>query len=270
MIFVSLLSRALGLDIEIGDCFRYGIGGMLPDPNCAYIGQTGLTFVENDLRKFTIQAKSRATFEEDELWYRETRGPQSLGALYYGNAPVLLCSPVAFKLLIRMNDGKRFHVFPVAENGVTYQSGKTDSMEFIYVVGLLLLANRHFDPAGRDAGLSNPAFNPIRTRARSSGSVNLPTFEKGGTRRSKRIANYADDSDTGDSIKEQVDVDQDQQYDEPDVPIPSIFFLTEEEIDVAYRKHLAFAEEQRCALARERNRMAQVEVKYLVTEFHEK
>lgn len=94
-------SLALSAPVRISAKVRFGVGGMLPDPNVAVIGISDFQYktVTNNVVKFVTEVKRADKYRIDDLWYRDSRVCQAMGALYYSGVPTLLHSPSAYKLL---------------------------------------------------------------------------------------------------------------------------------------------------------------------------
>ena len=72
---IVTLSKALGNRAHDAAGFRYGVGGLLPDPDCAYTGITDGSFVLNGRYKFVTEAKTTAAYSVREPWYRKSQVP---------------------------------------------------------------------------------------------------------------------------------------------------------------------------------------------------
>jgi hypothetical protein len=110
--FAITFSFAMGVSLSCCGCVKYGVGGILPDPNHAAIGTSDLRYQAGSSFKFCTEMKTRATYPSHEPWYRKSRACQSIGALYYSGVPLLLCSPSAFKLLIESENRDSINLFP--------------------------------------------------------------------------------------------------------------------------------------------------------------
>jgi hypothetical protein len=130
----TLVGFFLGKQVAGMNTMRFGVGGLLPDPSVAVIGISDMRYSVDGKIKFVTEAKTSSMYMREELWYKETRACQSLGALYYSGLPVLLYSPLAFKLLVEDEERSRVFCYPAGSG-----SGDTQSDDFLFVVGLLIL-----------------------------------------------------------------------------------------------------------------------------------
>jgi hypothetical protein len=72
------------------------------------VSRTSASVLPKDVVVLTTEVKTSRTFREGALWYRESRGPQALSALfnaYFGDkgSPSLIVTPKCFKLLLLKN-----------------------------------------------------------------------------------------------------------------------------------------------------------------------
>lgn len=101
--------------------------------------QIQCTRIVNRQQNFVTEMKTREAYRANETWYWKSRACQATAALYYSRAPVLLCSPACFKVLVLMEDMDNINYYPAGA-----YSGLTSSETFRLVVGLLILSQRVF------------------------------------------------------------------------------------------------------------------------------
>lgn len=176
--FAIALSVVMGVPLSCHGCVKYGVGGMLPNPNHAIIGISDFRYQAGSTVKFCTEMKTCAAYPPHEPWYRKSRACQGIGALYYSGVPLLLCSPAAFKLLIEPESRDSIYLFPQGH----YSGDPTDS-EFPIIVGLLLLSTRLFSSGA--AGSKAPA-TPVRNRTISTAKTTAEKLKRPELRRSNR------------------------------------------------------------------------------------
>jgi hypothetical protein len=167
---VDVLSRWLGVQCVPSNNIRFGVGGLLPDPNDAIIGKTDFCYVveETLLLKFVTEMKTAFAFPLEEPWYRRTRAAQSGCALYYSQSPLLLCSPKAFKLLIEDDNRESIFGYPGG-----YYGGDPSGPDFIDVLGMLILSQRTFGP---DAP---PPKTPVKKEKKPIEKIDITPLQYG-------------------------------------------------------------------------------------------
>lgn len=189
------------------------------------MGKIDVVYYQNEQMRFVTEAKTSSSYPLHQPWYRKSRAPQSFGALYYTNVPVLLYSPQSYKLLLKSPTSDRVHVFPVHETGGTFYSGETSSTDFVHVVGLLLLA-------GPNLQLPEPVIQtPIQRRQKVQGPDTIRKY--GQSRRSARIASSAARRPTDPSgIRDDSPSNSEQISDSPPAPV---YRLSPEQIDMVFQ-----------------------------------
>ncbi|KAI3655438.1 hypothetical protein MP638_000543, partial [Amoeboaphelidium occidentale] len=117
----------------------FGVGGLLPEPDHAVVGKSDNVYKDGaSVTKFVTEMKTREAYPDDEVWYFKSRAIQATGALYFSTAPVLLCSPESFKLLVLTENLDNICYFPSG-----YESGSTTQDSFIEAIGLLIISQRN-------------------------------------------------------------------------------------------------------------------------------
>jgi hypothetical protein len=211
----------LDVPVECVCGVKYGIGGVLPNANHAVIGTGDFGYQAGLMTKFCTEMKTRVTYPLREQWYRRSRACQSIGALYYSGAPLLLCSPSAFKLLFEPDARDNIFLFPEG-----HYSGDPSDPDFPFVVGLLLLSTRNFcDSADRSKVLNTPVKRKLKVSARTT----IEKRKRSGSRRSNRIAGAKRPSiNYGSHASDEYSTDDTSEG-------SRIFFLSPDEIEEAFQ-----------------------------------
>ncbi|KAI3661898.1 hypothetical protein MP638_005939 [Amoeboaphelidium occidentale] len=209
---VSLVASNLNVYADSDDKISFGVGGILPVENHAVVGESDTVYRDSQSRmKFVTEMKTREAYRANETWYWRSRACQATAALYYSRAPVLLCSPECFKVLVLTENMDNINYFPGGAH-----SGLTSSDTFRLAIGLLILSQRVFST---EATIKVPTTPP---------TLHLrPKEDTLQTRKRRRTSKRS----TGTSSKYKIP--SSSEFDEPveDDGIREIFFLTKEEID---------------------------------------
>jgi hypothetical protein len=165
--FSTLLTNigfVLGFEAKCSPKRKFAVGGLLALPNFCVHGVTDSTYVLDGRRAIharsgadqectflTAEFKTDASFPPQNLWYRGTRGVQTLAALWSGfefnrRAPTLLASQSRYKLLLLVRDAETdaLHLYQFPGG---YNSGNTRSKEFLKMMALVLLSAHEFSEA---------------------------------------------------------------------------------------------------------------------------
>jgi hypothetical protein len=95
---VNAMKRQLGVRIKTRCGLKYGVGGILAAENLAIHGITDSTFEDlNGSILLVTEAKSTKSFPAEALWYRQSRGVQTIGAV--------MSSPARYHSEIDSGDG---------------------------------------------------------------------------------------------------------------------------------------------------------------------
>jgi hypothetical protein len=168
---VTGISVLLGEFVSAAFQISFGVGGLLPEPDHAVVGISDYVYQDGDsVTKFVTEMKTREAYPDDELWYFKSRAIQATGALYFSGAPVLLCSPESFKLLVLTENLDNICYFPSGN-----VSGSTTQDSFIQAIGLLIMSQRNVPN-------ETPVRNP-RTPPRIPTSSKPATVERETKRR---------------------------------------------------------------------------------------
>jgi hypothetical protein len=161
---LMIIGKVLGIDARGSRRRKFAVGGMLALPNFCVQGITDATYVlqgrramhsrsgaEEECMFLTAEFKTDASFPPQNLWYRGTRGVQTLAALWSGyelnkRASTLLVSQSRYKLLLLVRDvaTNALHMYQYPGG---YRSGNTRSKEFLKMIGLVLLSAHEFSEA---------------------------------------------------------------------------------------------------------------------------
>jgi hypothetical protein len=184
--------------------------------------------------KFCTELKTAESYQLHELWYRQSRAAQSIAPLYYVGAPIIICSSVAFKLLMQNENRNRILTFPRADDGSVLHSGDVMSEDFVYTVGLLLLSEREFTV--QEAQLSVPS-TPVARRVKRKAPDTVEKYKDAREPSKRTQADISSYIKHGISDEDDNDDDSNgggEEYEESEPQHPPIFFLSQEEIDAAF------------------------------------
>jgi hypothetical protein len=130
IVLVKTLSLKLGVECEPRRELSFALGGLLAKNHLVLHGRTDTVF-SDDARNVILstEVKTCKTFPLGQLWYRKTRGVQTLANLFALNGarvPVILITPKQFKLFfLVVEDGKlpKMYSFPSGMDTAPVGSG---------------------------------------------------------------------------------------------------------------------------------------------------
>jgi hypothetical protein len=161
---LKVIGKVLRIDARGSRRRKFAVGGMLALPNFCVQGITDSTYVlqgrramhsrsgaDEECMFLTAEFKTDVSFPPQNLWYRGTRGVQTLAALWSGyefnrRAPTLIVSQSRYKLVLLVRDvaTDALHMYQYPGG---YRSGNTRSKEFLKMLALVLLSAHDFSEA---------------------------------------------------------------------------------------------------------------------------
>ena len=158
------------------------LGGLLAHGKYEIKSRTDPVFYFTDnMKKFLAsELKREESFPQGEVWYRDTRGPQTLTALYAYNAPTLLLTQRQFKLFVENESRDQVLTYPFGDSVGDMDHINSALMapvgrNLVKVIVICLLAK--FDSlSAQSTQISVSATTPIieNISEKNKHSVNLP------------------------------------------------------------------------------------------------
>jgi hypothetical protein len=171
---VSLISVLLQKGAIPGAETLFVVGGILALPEYDLKGRSDPTY-RNSAGRYLLasEVKTRKTFGDYDIWYRRSRGVQTLSVLYAYNAPTLLFTQGVWKLFVENEARNEILTFPYGEepedspheNSILLANmGPT----FLKIIAICLLSDRAENISARLGFASTPERPLTRNRGRTS------------------------------------------------------------------------------------------------------
>jgi len=114
------------------------VGGLCANTNYAIHGKSDPVYVnDNNAIAFSTKIKTMQSWSLGNVWYRNSRGFQSLGLLYGTNHPVVLLNQKQFVILFLHHQNNELYIFPTPAN--RNANGEVFSEEFATAIAYCLL-----------------------------------------------------------------------------------------------------------------------------------
>jgi hypothetical protein len=138
--FCGKVAVALHRDINVTTRDHVVVGGCLAEAHYDFKCATGpvIRSKSNNKPIFAVEVKPAAEFTGTERWYHKNRGTRVLATMWGFCVPVILVSPVAWKLVLIGPGGQGVFVMPFAAWNSTSGCGSMGP-EFLAVLALCLL-----------------------------------------------------------------------------------------------------------------------------------
>jgi hypothetical protein len=136
------LSTALSVVLDGKGSRKFGVGGLLVEPNCAIRGVTDSIFADaiDGHSILATECKTEVTFPMGAVWYRKSRAAQTLGTLYSCRCPTLLYTQRQFKLFVLNEAGNQILTYTPR-----YGVQATEDASFLECLCICLLQCTHVD-----------------------------------------------------------------------------------------------------------------------------
>ncbi|KAI3638216.1 hypothetical protein MIR68_003827 [Amoeboaphelidium protococcarum] len=111
---VKTIAACMSVKIKLENQLKVVVGGFMADPKYDYASKCDLRVSDSESGKVLLctELKRDISYTAGRPWYEKSRLAQVFATLYASNAPLILLTPVQFKVFCENSARDRVHTFP--------------------------------------------------------------------------------------------------------------------------------------------------------------